>query len=240
VRFVQIPTTLLAAIDASIGGKTGVDHTAGKNLIGAFHQPSAVLVDLDLLATLPRREWIGGLGESVKHAAIADPGFFAWHERHAAEITARQPDVIEELIARNCTIKADVVARDERESDLRMILNYGHTIGHAIEHLLEYRLRHGECVALGMLVENAIASRRRLLNAALAERIAGLIAQLGLPTRLPRLLDAPAVAAVCGMDKKVRSGAVNFILLRDLGAPVRLADVRPEEIHAALKSVQPA
>ena len=239
IRYVQMPTTLLAAIDASIGGKTGVNHVAGKNLIGAFHQPSAVLVDLEFLKTLPQRELIGGLGESIKHAVIRDPTFFAWHEQHAAEILAREPRVLEDLIARNCEIKADVVARDEREADLRMILNHGHTIGHAIEHLLNYGLRHGECVALGMLVENMIARRRGILQDVTAERIAQLIKQLGLPTHLPQRLDAREVAAVAGMDKKVREGAVNFILLRGLGEPVRLADVSTEEIGAALESVQP-
>lgn len=239
IRFVQMPTTLEAAIDASIGGKTGVNHPVGKNLIGAFHQPSAVIIDLDFLATLPQRDYVAGQAESVKHAVIADPAFFEWHERQVSPIAAREPDVLKELIARNCEIKADVVVRDEREEDLRMILNHGHTIGHAIEHLLGFELRHGECVGLGMLVENELARRRGILDRQIARRIATLIARLGLPTRLPRPLKPEEVAEVCRMDKKVRGDAVNFVLVNRLGAPERLADISDEEIATALGVVQP-
>ncbi|MBU0616815.1 MAG: 3-dehydroquinate synthase, partial [Planctomycetes bacterium] len=234
IRFVQMPTTLLAAIDASIGGKTAVNHSAGKNLIGAFHQPAAVLVDIDLLETLPRREYVAGLAESVKHAVIRDATLLEWHEQHADDIAAREPSVQEELIARSCEIKAEVVVRDERESDLRMILNHGHTIGHALEHLLNYELRHGECVALGMIVENELARRRGLLARETAERIATLIERAGLPTRLPQALNPEEVAQACRLDKKVRGGVVNFMLLKGLGLPARIADVSDEEIAAAL------
>jgi 3-dehydroquinate synthase len=240
VRFVQMPTTLLAAIDASIGGKTGVNHAAGKNLIGAFHQPAAVLVDLELLETLPGREYVAGLAESVKHAVIRDAALLEWHERHLDRITARQPGVQEELIARSCEIKAEVVVRDERENDLRMILNHGHTIGHALEHLLEYELRHGECVALGMIVENELARARGMLPGRTAGRIAALVERLGLPMRLPRAVAPEAVVAACGLDKKVRGGAVNFVLLKGLGSPERVDDVSDEELAAALRAVQPA
>jgi 3-dehydroquinate synthase len=239
VRFVQMPTTLLAAIDASVGGKTGVNHSAGKNLIGVFHQPIAVLVDLDFLGTLPQREYVAGLAESVKHAVIGDPELLEWHEQHAEEILARAAGVLEELIGRSCEIKADIVARDEREDDLRMVLNFGHTIGHALEHLLSYELRHGECVALGMLVENELARMRGMLADGPGERIAMIIERLGLPTRLPRALAAEEVAETCGLDKKVRGGAVNFVLLRGLGAPQRIADISDEEIAEALRVVQP-
>jgi 3-dehydroquinate synthase len=239
VRFVQIPTTLEAAIDASIGGKTAVNHSAGKNLIGAFHQPVAVIVDTDFLETLPQREYVAGQAESVKHAVIDGPVFFEWHERHVDGIRAREPAVLEELIARNCEIKADVVARDEREANVRMILNYGHTIGHAIEHLVGYGLRHGECVGLGMLVENGLARARGFLAGEVAERVAGLIERLGLPASLPRALAPDDVTATCRMDKKVRGDAVNFVLVEGLGKPKRLADVSDQEIAAALVVVQP-
>lgn len=239
VRFLQMPTTLLAAIDASIGGKTGVNHAAGKNLIGAFHQPVAVLVDVDFLETLPQRDYLAGLAESVKHAVIRDPALLEWHEQNAKEIVARHPEVLEDLIARNCRIKADVVARDEREDNLRMILNHGHTIGHALEHLLSYELRHGECVALGMLVENELARMRGMLADETARRITAIIERLGLPTRLLRAVSAEEVAETCGLDKKVRGGAVNFVLLRGPGAPERVADISDEEIAAALRKVQP-
>lgn len=238
-RFLQLPTTLLAGIDASIGGKTGVNHASGKNLIGSFHQPVAVIVDTDFLDTLPQRDLVAGLAESIKHAAIRDADLLAWHEEHVAEIVGRSPAVLEELIARSCEIKAEVVARDEREDDLRMILNHGHTIGHAIEHLLEYELRHGECVALGMLVENELARRRGLLDDGSAGRIAALIERCQLPTRLPHPLDPGEVAAVCRMDKKVRAGAVNFVLIREPGETERVADISPSEIAGALGAVQP-
>lgn len=239
VRFIQVPTTLEAAIDASIGGKTGVNHAAGKNLIGAFHQPAAVLIDTEFLETLPQRDYIAGLGESVKHAIIRDPDLLGWHEEHAREIVERKPDVLELLIARNCEIKADVVARDEREDDLRMILNYGHTIGHAIEHLLGYALRHGECVALGILAENEIAVRRGLLADEDARRIAALIGTLGLPTRLPQRLGAERVEEVCRMDKKARSGAVHYVLVGATGEPVVVHDVTPTELAAGLEAINP-
>lgn len=239
VRFVQVPTTLLAAVDASVGGKTGVNLATGKNLIGAFHQPIAVVIDTEFLRTLPERDFAAGLAESVKHAAIRDPDFLDWHENHADRILAQDGDLLAELIAHNCEIKADVVSRDERESDLRAILNYGHTVGHAIEHLLNYELRHGECVGLGMLVENELACRRGWLPQATADRIGALLAKLGLPTRLPRPLSAEAVWSICQGDKKVRGGAVHFVLLRDLGRPERVADVTPAEMTAALESIQP-
>ena len=237
--FIQLPTTLLAAIDASIGGKTGINHPSGKNLIGAFHQPAAVIVDTDFLATLPDRDFAAGLAESVKHAAIRDARFFEWHEQHAERIRGRDADLLPELIARNCAIKADVVARDERESDLRMILNHGHTVGHAIEHHLEYDLRHGECVALGMIVENEIAERRGQLSDAVAARVQALLAALGLPVRLPRSLAPDRIVAATHLDKKLRSGKMNFVLLNDLGAPLRVSDVTDEEIVQALEKIQP-
>jgi len=240
VRFVQMPTTLQAAIDASIGGKTAVNHPTGKNLIGVFHQPAAVIVDIGFLETLPQRDYVAGLGESVKHAVIRDAEFLEWHEREAEKITGRAPDVLEELIARNCEIKADVVARDEREADLRMILNYGHTLGHAIEHVLGYELRHGECVALGSLAENELARARGLLPGAVAERIRDVIRRLGLPERLPRPLAPADVIAACQMDKKVRGGAVQFVLPQDLGVPTCVTDVTDDEIVAALGAIQPS
>ncbi len=239
IRLIQMPTTLEAAIDASIGGKTGVNHPAGKNLIGAFHQPVAVVVDTDFLRTLPSRDYVAGLSESIKHAVIRDATFFEWHEQRAAEVVARESAVVEELIARNCEIKAEVVARDEREAGLRMILNYGHTIGHAIEHLVSYELRHGECIGLGMLVENELARARGFLADEVAERVAALIGRLGLPTCLPRALEPGAVAATCQMDKKVRGDVVNFVLVEGLGRPKRLANIADDEIAAALELVQP-
>jgi 3-dehydroquinate synthase len=240
IRFAAVPTTLLAAIDASVGGKTGVNLPGGKNLIGAFHQPVAVIIDTGFLQTLPDRELRAGLAESVKHAAVRDAEFLAWHEGHAEALASRNADATAALIARNCEIKAEVVALDEREAGLRAILNHGHTLGHALEHLLGYELRHGECVALGMLAENELACLRGLLPRATADRIRDLLERLGLPLRLPQAVDLAQVVAACRLDKKVRHGAINFVLLRELGQPVRVADVSEAEISAALATIQPA
>lgn len=239
VRFVQVPTTLEAAIDAAVGGKTGINHPAGKNLIGAFHQPSAVLVDVDFLATLEARDRVSALSESVKHALIRDEKFFEWHEQNAEAIRAGQADVLEELIARNCGIKADVVGRDERESGLRAILNFGHTVGHALEHVLGYALRHGECVGLGILVENRLARLRGMIDEGLERRTAELLGRLGLPATLPQRVDPAGILAACRMDKKNRHGAIHFVLLEGIGRPLRVSDVDDEQIVAALHIVQP-
>ena len=239
IRFAQVPTTLLAAVDASVGGKTGVNHPSGKNLIGAFHQPIGVVVDTDFLATLSPRDFTAGLGESVKHAAILDEVLLEWHETRAAEIVGREAGALSELIARNCAIKAAVVSQDEREQGLRAILNFGHTIGHAIEHLFEYELRHGECVALGMAAANELAHARGELDGQAAERIRTLLDRLGLPTRLPQPVDPGKVAEVCRMDKKVRGGAVHFVLLRAIGETMRASDVTDAEIEAAVGMIQP-
>lgn len=235
VRFLQMPTTLEAAVDAAVGGKTAVNHPAGKNLIGVFHQPGAVLIDTELLDTLPARDFVAGLAESVKHAAACDPAFFEWHEHAATQILGREVPTLEELIAWNCRIKAGIVSRDERERDLRAILNFGHTIGHALEHALAFDLRHGECVALGMLAENEIARRRGWLSADAVDRVRRLLERLGLPTRLPRAVTAEAVLTACRLDKKVRASAVHMILLEDWGRPRRAADVTDEEIAASLQ-----
>lgn len=240
VRYVQVPTTLLAAVDASVGGKTGVNLPAGKNLVGVFHQPRAVITDTDFLQTLPGRDFTAGMAESIKHAVIRAPDFVTWHQTHADALVARNPGAVSDLIARNCEIKSEVVAQDEHETGLRAILNYGHTIGHAIEHLLEYELRHGECVALGMLVENELACARNVLDRAVAERIRDLLSRLGLPLRLPRPLEARDVSAACRLDKKVRGRAVDFVLIRALGEPLRAADASEGEIAAALRVIQPA
>jgi 3-dehydroquinate synthase len=238
IRFLQVPTTLESAIDASVGGKTAVNHPAGKNLIGVFHQPIAVIIDTQFLGTLPERDFVAGLGESVKHALIRAPEFLRWHESLADAIVAREPDVVVELIARNCEIKAAVVEQDEREHNLRAILNFGHTVGHAIEHLLEFELRHGECVALGVIVADELACSRGHLNRGVAERAKALIARLGLPTHLPRAIDPEAIVATCRMDKKVRAGAVSFVLIRAPGETVQVADIADAEIVAALRAIQ--
>lgn len=239
ISYVSIPTTLEAAIDASVGGKTAVNHPAGKNLIGAFHHPSAVLIDTAFLDTLTERDLVAGLAESAKHAVLSTPAFVEWHETHVELIRDRDAATLAELIARNVQFKADIVMDDEREKHRRAILNYGHTLGHAFEHLLNYDLRHGECVSLGIVVENEIAVRARILDADTAARIRGLLTQLGLPTRLPCPLETDAVLELCRADKKVRGGKIRLALLREIGDPVLIDNISDTCIADALAIVQP-
>ncbi|MBK8913215.1 MAG: 3-dehydroquinate synthase [Phycisphaerales bacterium] len=239
MRFIQLPTTVEAAVDASVGGKTGVNHAAGKNLIGAFHQPAAVVIDTEFLDSLSERDFRAGLAESVKHGVIRDAEFFAQHERQAAEILAREPGALEAIIGRNCAIKADIVARDERESGLRAILNHGHTIGHAIEHLAGYELRHGECVSIGMVAENRAAVALGLMPEADAERVRVLLEALGLPTRVPAELriDAEAVVRLCHGDKKARGGRVWGALSPGIGRAIEAVELHDDVLRAASLAV---
>ncbi len=238
IRVIHLPTTMLAAVDASVGGKTAVNLPVGKNLVGVFHQPMMVIVDTDFLDTLPERELVAGLAESVKQALVRNRAFFEWQEAQIAALRARDVAATGELIARSCAIKAEIVSQDEREAGLRAILNYGHTIGHALEHLLGYELRHGECVALGMLAENELACARGVLPRADADRIRDLLTRLGLPIRLPRPVDPDEVLRLCRLDKKTVAGALQFVLIRGIGAPERVVNVTPDEITAALRVIQ--
>lgn len=235
IRFIQVPTTLEAAIDAAVGGKTAINLPQGKNLVGAFHQPIAVIVDTDFFATLPPRDFRAGLAESVKHGAIRDAAFFAWHEQNAAALADGGNSLLEELVARNCAIKAAVVAADEREANLREILNYGHTIGHAIEKNAEYELRHGECVSLGMVAENQLAVARGLLASDAAARVESLLTILGLPTRLTIDISSDKLFASCKLDKKNKSGNIRFALIDAIGSTVRCDDASNDEILAAIR-----
>lgn len=218
VRFVQLPTTLLAMVDSSVGGKTAVDLPQGKNLVGAFHQPAAVLADTATLDTLPPRELRAGLAEVVKYGALGDAGFFAWLERHAGALLARDAGTLAEAIARCCAHKAGIVARDETERGERMLLNLGHTFGHAIETEQGYGgLLHGEAVAVGMVLAARLSARLGRAPAADAERLAALLERFGLPTTIPAGLDPAALLARMRLDKKAVSGTLRLILWRGLG-----------------------
>ena len=213
VNFVQVPTTLLAQVDSSVGGKTGVNHPQGKNLIGAFHQPQAVLIDTDTLATLPDRELSAGLAEVIKYGAICDAEFFAWLEDNMAELRARNPAALARAIQRSCECKSEVVAEDEREAGRRAILNFGHTFGHAIERCQGYGdWLHGEAVAAGMVM----AAKLSNLRAVDVERMRALIAAAGLPVEPPSIGSTDWMSAM-GMDKKVQRKQLRFVLLRDIG-----------------------
>src|SRR5216110_2021559 len=214
---VQVPTTLLAMIDSSIGGKTGVDVPAGKNLVGAFHQPRLVVADLDLLRTLPAPQLAAGIAEAVKHGAIADADYFAFLEREHDAVTTRQPDALERLVRRSVEIKADVVAADEREAGRRAILNFGHTVAHAVEATVKFAVLHGEAVAIGMAHEARLAERLGIAAAGTADRIGRLLARYGLPLELPESATADELLATMQLDKKARAGTVRFALPETVG-----------------------
>ena len=234
LRFLQCPTTLLADVDASVGGKTAVDHPTGKNLIGAFHQPVGVLIDVETLRTLPRRELVAGLAECVKHAVIRDAGLLEFIEDHADELLACQADVMAELIARNVEIKAAVVAADEREAGERAHLNFGHTIGHAIEAFVGYgEISHGEAVSLGMAAACRIAVRRGLIEAEPAERVENLLREFGLPVRRDGL-DFQPIWRIMQHDKKALGGQVRMVLPVMLGAVAIFDDLTPRAVQDAV------
>ncbi|NCF13664.1 MAG: 3-dehydroquinate synthase [Gammaproteobacteria bacterium] len=213
VNFIQVPTTLLAQVDSSVGGKTGVNHEKGKNLIGAFHQPQVVLIDTATLATLPDRELKAGLAEVIKHGAICDAGFFAWLEENMEELLQRNPEALVHAIRRSCEIKAEVVAADEREGGRRAVLNFGHTFGHAIEHCQGYgQWLHGEAVAAGMVM----AAKLSGLPAGDVERLANLLASAGLPVEPPPI-GADGWLGAMGLDKKVQGKKLRFVLLDAIG-----------------------
>jgi 3-dehydroquinate synthase len=220
---VQVPTTLLAMIDAAIGGKTGLDVPAGKNLVGAFHPPRAVLADVDLLATLPRPQLASGLAEAVKHGVIADAGYLRIFETPAA-LLAREPAALEPLVVRSIEIKAGIVAQDARETGLRQVLNFGHTVAHALEAHSGYALLHGEAVAIGMVAEAWIAEACGLAGRGLHDAVAGILEGCALPTTIPADLTTDALLEVMQADKKVRAGTVRFALPSRLGAMARAPD----------------
>ncbi|NQT18070.1 MAG: 3-dehydroquinate synthase [Planctomycetes bacterium] len=233
----QIPTTLLAAIDSSIGGKTGINHPRGKNMIGAFHQPVVVIVDPATLRTLPLREIAGGMAEIIKHGVIRDAELFAYLEAHLEDIRALEPETIEHVIAVNCRIKADVVATDEREAGLRAILNYGHTLGHALEAATEYsRYRHGEAVAIGMNLEARIARAMGMVDDTFIERQTRLIEAFCLPVSPPDDIATERIIHLLRADKKARGGRVRFILPTKIGSVVISDDVTDDIIMAELKN----
>ncbi|MCP5091976.1 MAG: 3-dehydroquinate synthase [Gammaproteobacteria bacterium] len=230
VAFIQVPTTLLAQVDSSVGGKTGVNHEKGKNLVGAFHQPRVVLIDTNTLATLPQRELQAGLAEVIKYGAICDPAFLAWLESNMAALLDKDADTLAYAIQRSCELKAEVVAEDENESGRRAILNFGHTFGHAIEHNQGYgEWLHGEAVAAGMVMAaelSAIAEQD-------IERLKRLVEAAGLPIQAPAIPAARWLEAM-GMDKKVQKKQLRFVLLRSLGEAYLSADVEQSRLQAVI------
>ncbi len=235
IAFIQVPTTLLAQVDSSVGGKTGVNHPLGKNMIGAFYQPKCVIADIEVLATLPERELRAGLAEVIKYGLIYDKAFFAWLEEHIEWLLEREPWALEYAIERSCRIKAEVVTADEREKGLRAILNFGHTFGHAIETGTGYgRYLHGEAVAIGMGQAAFLSQRLGLLKPAEVERIFSLIARAGLPLTPPEELDSDRLLDLMAVDKKNLDGKLRLILLETLGRATLPRPVPVEIVKATL------
>ncbi|MEB3289703.1 MAG: 3-dehydroquinate synthase [Leptolyngbya sp.] len=237
IRFVQIPTSLLAMVDASIGGKTGVNHPQGKNLIGAFHQPRLVVIDPLVLRTLPPREFRAGMAEVIKYGVIWDAELFSALEsaERLDQFRYLSDDLRHQILTRSCQAKAEVVSQDEKEAGLRAILNYGHTIGHAVESLTHYRgVNHGEAVAIGMVVAGHMATLLGYWSKESADRQYELIAKTGLPTTLPAALQDEAILHLLQGDKKVEDGQVRFVLPQGLGKAIVTGDVTQEVICAAL------
>jgi 3-dehydroquinate synthase len=233
----MVPTSLLAMVDSSVGGKVGVNHPGAKNIIGAFHQPSGVWIDTERLASLPRRELRCGLAEVVKYGMILDYGFFEFLEENAQKILVRDPASIRLIIARSCELKAEVVSKDEREeTGVRAVLNFGHTIGHAIEAVSGYGegFQHGEAVAVGMALESRLAERLGWIDSKVTARLVGLLRRFGLPVEAPGLY-ADSLIRAMGLDKKNRGGVIRFVLPRAIGQ-IEMAEPPEADIRAVLAS----
>jgi 3-dehydroquinate synthase len=241
IPFIQVPTTLLAQVDSSVGGKTGVNHPLGKNMVGAFYQPRAVLIDTDTLSTLPDRELSAGLAEVIKYGLIRDPAFFVWLEAHMDRLLARDPAVLAEAIERSCRNKAEVVAADEREAGVRATLNLGHTFGHAIETGMGYGAwLHGEAVAAGMVMAADLSCRLGWLSEPDVARIRALIARARLPVQAPPMFTAEQFRSFMSVDKKVQAGKLRLVLLKSIGEAIVTADVPPATLDETLAAARAA
>ncbi len=225
VTYVQIPTTLLSQVDSSVGGKTAVNHPAGKNMIGVFHQPASVITDVGTLKTLPAREFAAGMAEVIKYGAINDPEFFQWLEDEASAIDNRDPAALVHIIEQSCRNKADVVSRDEREQNVRAILNFGHTFGHAIENAVGYgEWLHGEAVGCGMVMAASMSARLGWISDTDSARVQALVQRFGLPVVPPASMASEDFMRLMARDKKVARGAIRLVLLREFGLAELVSD----------------
>jgi 3-dehydroquinate synthase len=238
IHFIQVPTTLVAQVDASIGGKTGINHRLGKNLIGTFYQPRMVLIDPVALMTLPDREYGAGLAEVIKYGVIEDAGFFEFLEAHMPRVLKREPASLGLILRTSCAIKAATVSADEREGDRRRILNFGHTLGHALETVTGYRrYQHGEAVAIGMVAAARLASHLGVADNSVPERIKDLVARAALPSEMPRYPAASLISAM-RQDKKVQEQQIHFVLPTAIGK-VTIAPVQDSDLREFLKHSLP-
>ena len=235
VAFIQMPTTLLSQVDSSVGGKTGINHPSGKNMIGAFHQPEGVLIDTDTLKSLPSREVSAGLAEVIKYGLIREPEFLSWLEQALPQLIDMDDEALAEAIFRSCECKADVVAQDEREGGLRAILNLGHTFGHAIETFAGYgNWLHGEAVGTGMMMAADLSCRLGLISDSDAQRVYRLVAQANLPERAPKGMKPDDFAELMAVDKKNVDGSLRLVLLRALGDAVVTGEFDGRELDRTL------
>lgn len=238
VNFIQIPTTLLAQVDSSVGGKTGINHPLGKNMIGAFWQPVCVLANMTTFATLPEREFSAGLAEVVKYALIFDREFLGWLEENSTKILAKDGEILSEMVYKCCDYKAKIVASDERESGNRALLNFGHTFGHVIETHEGYgNWLHGEAVSAGMMQALVLSCKLGFITAADVARVARLLTEFGLPIRPPKI-DVQTALTLMGHDKKVQAGKLRLILLKELGKAVVTADFEQSLLEQVLVSIE--
>ncbi len=237
IDVIQVPTTLLAQVDASVGGKTAINHPAGKNLVGAFHQPKAVIIDCQTLNTLPMREYRAGLAEVIKYGALGDRGFFDWIAQHATALNARLPDIVEQAVITSIKAKAALVAADELEQGQRALLNFGHTFAHAIETSTNYKQwHHGEAVAIGMILAARLSTRMGHDSGDAERSLTDLLNGLGLPGPEVGLPENDALLECMRLDKKNQGGNYRFILLRKLGEAFVCPDVSDEDLHSVLYS----
>ncbi len=236
INFIQIPTTLLADVDSSVGGKTGIDHPGGKNLIGAFYQPKCVIIDVNLLDTLPERELKNGFAEVIKYGAVLDGEFFIYLENNYEKILSRDKDGLTRIIRRSCAIKADVVNKDEKEAGLRSVLNFGHSLGHAVETLYNYEtVKHGEAIAIGMIFASMVSEDLGFCTGETLNRIKMLIKNSGLPAKIPNFTPVEYINAM-KLDKKVESRLIKFVLVKEIGGFV-FKELDFDYIHGFLKKI---
>lgn len=241
IRFIQAPTTLLAQVDASVGGKTGINHEQGKNLVGAFHQPAAVVMDSSTLSSLAEREFNAGMAEVVKYGAISNPSFFAWLEDNTDTINNRDAKAIDYLIERSVRSKAEIVAQDEKEAGVRALLNFGHSFGHALESETGYaRFLHGEAVAIGMVTAALLSEVRGLAPVGIATRISSLLARFGLPVTFPAESSPGRLSNAMDLDKKALASGLRLILLAEIGQAIIDNNSHPDDILSVMeKSLDP-
>ena len=236
INFIQVPTTLLSMVDSSVGGKTGINHPLGKNMIGSFHQPIAVIVDTEILKTLSKRQFNAGMSEVIKYGIIKDKNFFNWIAKNTDKIKAQDPDSIIKIVKRSCEIKAEIVALDEKEKNIRALLNLGHTFGHAIENYLGYgKWLHGEAVACGFLIACSVAIQKNTMDVSEYNKIKSLLKAFSLPTKLPKNINIERLFEIMSLDKKVKNNKMVYVVPNNIGKAYITNKISKNIVIKALK-----